>query len=76
MWYKFKNGKGYNYCWAKLYWAHSDKPIDPNSTQPTTTISEGIHPSPIEFEMPFVEPFTEAIQVQNNLEVSNFFILM
>ncbi|KAG5617979.1 hypothetical protein H5410_017803 [Solanum commersonii] len=52
----------------------SEKPIDLNTTQPSATLSEDIHLSPIEFKMPFTEPFTEALQVQNNLEVSNFVI--
>ena len=73
MWYRFKNGKGFNYLGAKLGLA-SEKPIDLNTTQPSATISEDIHSSPIEFKTSFTEPSTEAIQVQNNLEVSNFVI--
>jgi len=50
----------------------SEKPIDLNTTQPSATLSEDIHSNPIEFKMPFTEPFTEAIREQKNLEVSNF----
>ncbi|WMV36646.1 hypothetical protein MTR67_030031 [Solanum verrucosum] len=49
----------------------SGKPINLNTTQPSVTLSEAIHSSPIEVRMPFTEPFTEAIREQKNLEVSN-----